>query len=49
MIIILDSESNPSLSNREEYHVKETDVGITEYLSTHEGYTGIIKQRYTEA
>ncbi|XP_035676228.1 pseudouridylate synthase 7 homolog [Branchiostoma floridae] len=27
---------------------KETDVGITEYISKHEGFSGIIKQRYSD-
>ena len=30
----------------EEKVLKETDVGISEYISTHEGFSGIIKQRY---
>ncbi|KAK7867216.1 hypothetical protein R5R35_008393 [Gryllus longicercus] len=28
--------------------LKETDVGITEYISNHEGFNGIIKQRYSD-
>ena len=27
--------------------VREIDVGITEYISKHEGFHGVIKQRYT--
>ncbi|XP_019624819.1 PREDICTED: pseudouridylate synthase 7 homolog [Branchiostoma belcheri] len=27
---------------------RETDVGITEYISKHEGFSGIIKQRYSD-
>lgn len=28
--------------------VQETDVGITEYISKHEGFQGVIKQRYSD-
>ena len=30
----------------EEKVLRETDVGISEYISEHEGFSGIIKQRY---
>ena len=28
--------------------LEEVDVGITEYLSTHEGFSGVIKQRFVK-
>jgi tRNA pseudouridine13 synthase len=29
-------------------HTREIDVGITEYLSKHEGFHGVLKQRYVD-
>ncbi|XP_046542705.1 pseudouridylate synthase 7 homolog [Haliotis rubra] len=29
-------------------HVAESDVGITQYVSSHQGFTAIIKQRYSD-
>ncbi|XP_048239142.1 pseudouridylate synthase 7 homolog [Haliotis rufescens] len=29
-------------------HVSESDVGITQYVSSHQGFTAIIKQRYSD-
>ena len=29
----------------DEYHLRESDVGISEYISAHPGFFGILKQR----
>lgn len=43
-------ETNPSLKDEEliPMHTAEKDVGITEYVSKHEGFQGILKQRYVD-
>lgn len=38
-----DDEGNSEVTQR---HLKEGDVGITEYISSHPGFTGILKQRF---
>jgi hypothetical protein len=39
---------NSLTPNANKPRLMEKDVGITEYISTHEGFSGIIKQRFSD-
>ncbi|KAI1294910.1 Pseudouridylate synthase 7 -like protein [Halotydeus destructor] len=42
----LETEEEPA--KEEVASIREADVGITEYLSTHKGFFGLLKQRYSD-
>ncbi|KAL4226776.1 multisubstrate pseudouridine synthase 7 [Mactra antiquata] len=43
-----DSVKTEEIEPVEKHHVKETDVGILEYISPFAGFQGVIKQRYSD-
>ena len=42
----LSGKDESKILKKEQKRLTEKDVGITEYLSSHDGFTGILKQRW---